>query len=160
MAMASLSLYASPKRKREVSDPPDFYQSHHVRIRTDLPMEPLDKSPTAIGSPRTSVAGQLQALHLQQDISVPPIDFGGHHMDIEITRASKYPRIDHEDDENTIKVFTGNSRSVQNAAAMELSPDSLMPSENIQSLQESSQATPGISLIIPTFSSTDPPETP
>ena len=69
----------SPKRKRDEDDQMLFtYAPSPSRLRTtNLPTRPLlPEARTSEGSPRTSVAGHLQNLDLDEQHQIPKLDFG------------------------------------------------------------------------------------
>ncbi|MCJ1454697.1 hypothetical protein MMC28_005050 [Mycoblastus sanguinarius] len=70
--------YISPKRKRDAQDPSLAAAPSPSRLRTiDLPTRPfLESDLTGEGSPRTTVAGDLQNLDLDEQNQVPGLDFG------------------------------------------------------------------------------------
>ncbi|MCJ1256718.1 hypothetical protein MMC24_004542 [Lignoscripta atroalba] len=73
----SAAAYMSPKRKRdpEESDYTASLSPSPMRLKTNLPVTPLESELAGGGSPRTVVAGQLQALDLQKDGAIPKLDF-------------------------------------------------------------------------------------
>ena len=60
--------FVSPKRKRGTSeDHTAGLSPYAIRIRTELPSRPIEDPLAGSYSPRAAVAGQLQALHIQEE---------------------------------------------------------------------------------------------
>ena len=72
---SSVLTFISPKRKRDESDDNAEYSPSPIRLKTSLPARPIETDFPEGGSPRTIVAGQLQALNLQRDGPIPKLDF-------------------------------------------------------------------------------------
>lgn len=72
------SSYMSPKRKRDDDGILFTYAPSPSRLRTtNLPTRPLlSEARSSEGSPRTSVAGHLQNLDLEEQHQIPKLDFG------------------------------------------------------------------------------------
>ena len=103
---AAAAAFSSPKRKRDLDEMDDVSPSA-IRIRTDLPCRPSGQDPTEGGSPRTTVAGRLQGLDLDDSVSMTKISFRGSSEDQ--TEPSSTENQTGDPDMGTSLSFTGDT---------------------------------------------------
>ncbi|MCJ1410097.1 hypothetical protein MMC19_004182 [Ptychographa xylographoides] len=159
-------LYLSPKRKRDnSSDYVGSFSPSPIRLRTSFAPQSYDNQSTGSDSPRTCVAGQLQALDLQGEssaLSSPPRPFSeqftsNSNFDFSLSEQQTFSKATFRlsPPENYISLTDGaiTPPHSQMPSAPKLKPVSPSPSRTISPLPQSRIKSPPP----PRFSASPPP---